>query len=216
MAENKGFSKNVDRIAFHDLDGKPGFQMAMQSVQGKYYLYLAHFRHAGWTILDVTDPSNPRPLRFVKGPEARFQSTLKIQVADGFMITSMSGGVEGIYIWDVKEDPENPKFLSHWSTGEPTGMTHRFFYSGGRYIHLSSTLKGFAGMIYRIVDIVDPLNPVEVGRWWLPEQWLPGLKPAEREAVLHRPDAQNIVVWAGLHGPPLRIIGLIAVGAPPA
>jgi hypothetical protein len=202
MAENKRFSKNIDLIGYHDLDGKPGFQMAMQSVNGRYYLYLAHFRAAGWTILDVTEPSRPRYVQFLKGPDFPVQSTLKIQVADGIMVTSMSGGVEGIYIWDVKEDPENPKFLSHWSTGEPTGMTHRFFYSGGRYVHLSSTYKGFAGMIYRIVDIIDHQNPVEVGRWWLPEQWLPGLNPAEREAVIKRPDAQNIVVWAGLHGPP--------------
>jgi hypothetical protein len=72
------------------------------------------------------------------------------------MITSMHGAVEGIYIWDVKMDPENPKFLSHWSTGEANGSTHRFFYSGGRYVHLTSTCKGFAARIYRIIDIIDP------------------------------------------------------------
>lgn len=209
MGENKGFRKNIDRIGYHDLAGRPGFQMAMQSVNEKYYLYLAHMRASGWTILDVTEPSSPRYVRFVEGPSGT--GTIKIQVADGIMITSLGigkiegttgGGVEGIYVWDVKDDPENPKLLSHWSTGEPTGMTHRFFYSGGRYVHLSSTCKGFAGMIYRIVDIIDPKNPVEVGRWWRQEQWLPGFKPAEREAFLESQKAQNVIVWAGLHGSP--------------
>jgi hypothetical protein len=118
----------------------------------------------------------------------------KVEV-EGFLME------ETLYL-EIKGDPENPKLLSHWSTGEPTGMTHRFFYSGGRYVHLSSTCKGFAGMIYRIVDIIDPRNPVEVGRWWRQEQWLPGFKPAEREAFLESQKAQNVIVWAGLHGSP--------------
>ena len=42
MAENKGYSKNIELIGYHDLDGKPGFQMAMQQVKGRWYLYLAH------------------------------------------------------------------------------------------------------------------------------------------------------------------------------
>jgi hypothetical protein len=205
MSENKGYSKNVELLAYHNLDGKPGFQMAMQAANGKYYLYMAHFRHSGWTILDVTKPSNPRYVQFLKGPDFPTQGTIKIQVADGVMVTSMSGWekyVEGIYIWDVKTDPENPKFLSHWSTGEPTGMVHRFFYSGGRYVHLSATCKGFAGMIYRIIDIIDPKNPVEVGRWWRQDQWMAGLKPDERETFLKSHDSQNVGVWAGLHGSP--------------
>lgn len=202
MAQNKGFSKNVELIAYHDLDGKPGFQMALQAVNGRYYLYLAHFEAAGWAVLEVTDPAKPRYVRFIKGPDFPHEHTLKIQVANGIMVTQMQGGVEGIYIWDVKEDPENPKFLSHWSTGEPNGHTHRFFYNGGRYVHLSATCKGFAGMIYRIVDIDDPRNPVEVGRFWQNQQWLPGYKPTEREAYLKSQKAQNTGVWAGHHGPP--------------
>ncbi len=50
------FSKNIEQIGYHDLQGRPGFQMAMQEVDGRYYLYAAHFKHPGWTILDVTDP----------------------------------------------------------------------------------------------------------------------------------------------------------------
>lgn len=45
---------------FCDLNGKPGFQMAMQKANGHYYLYATSFRWNGINILDVTDPKNPR------------------------------------------------------------------------------------------------------------------------------------------------------------
>ncbi|MFC1958007.1 LVIVD repeat-containing protein [Chloroflexota bacterium] len=202
MAENREYSKNVEFLAYHDLNENPGFQMAMQKAKDRYYLYITCRGAPGWHIMDVTEPEKPRYVRFLEGPDYPNQSTNKIQVADGLMICIVGRGVDGIYIYDVKEDPENPKFLSHWSTGVPGGQVHRFFYNGGRYAHLSSTCKGFANRIYRIVDIIDPENPVEVGRWWRQEQWLAGYKEAERDAYVNRSDAQTIGVWASLHGPP--------------
>ncbi len=85
----EALAKNVEVLAYHDLGGKPGFQMAMQEVAGTYYLYVAHFKHPGWTILDVTDPSRPRSLRFIPGPDKAGQATLKLQVADGLMVTAL-------------------------------------------------------------------------------------------------------------------------------
>ncbi|HEY5528310.1 MAG TPA: hypothetical protein VIL51_02530, partial [Thermoleophilia bacterium] len=129
MVRKEAFAKNIEVLGYSDLDGKPGFQMAMQEVAGRYYLYLAHFKHSGWTIMDVTDPSKPEYLKFVPGPDKAGQVTLKIQVADGLMITALQQGIpflhgnsfddpfeEGVYIWDVK-DPVDPKFLCHWKTG---------------------------------------------------------------------------------------------------
>jgi hypothetical protein len=180
----KGVAKNIEMVAYHDLESRPGFQMAMQVVDDKWYLYLAHFWHQGWTILDITDPTNPTYIKFVQGPG--HCETNKIQIADGIMITQLQEQIhfpgvrevdpnqayeEGIYIWDVK-DPVNPKRLSHWKTGS-TG-THRNYYDGGRYVHLSAAAPGFQGNIYRIVDINDPTKPVEAGRWWLPDQWAAG------------------------------------------
>ena len=44
----KPFMKNIKQIGFDDLNGKPAFQMAMQKVDEKYYLYTALF----WRIMD--------------------------------------------------------------------------------------------------------------------------------------------------------------------
>ena len=33
-------SKNMELVATHDLNGQPGFQMALQVMNGHYYLYV--------------------------------------------------------------------------------------------------------------------------------------------------------------------------------
>lgn len=213
--EGRYYSKNIDVLGYHDLNDRPGFQMALQEVNGKYYLYCASFRHPGITILDVTDPGKMRFVRYVEGPQLKGQLVNKIQVADGLMLCALGTGIPflhniawddpyeaGLMIYDVKTDPENPRLLSKWSAGkaQPCDNTclgvHRFFYNGGRYVHLAATCDGFYNMIYRILDIQDPSNPVEVGRWWMPEQWENGL--LERE----KPHTKFPMDYAGLHGPP--------------
>src|SRR3990172_10310252 len=77
MAGKQAFAKNIDVLAYHDVDGKPWFQMAMQEVDGRYYLYGAHFKHPGWAIVDVTDPTRPEYLKFVPGPDLPGQGTPK-------------------------------------------------------------------------------------------------------------------------------------------
>ena len=195
MKIEKGYAKNFELVGYHDLEGRPALKIAMQVVDNRWYLYLAHFWTKGWSILDVTEPSKPRYLKFIPGPDNT--STAQIQVANGIMITALSktsegfGGrsdqpfEEGIYIWDVK-DPVDPKRLAHFKTGA-TG-THRNHWEGGRYVHLSATARGFDGFIYIILDISKPANPIEVGRWWLPEQWAAGGAVCTRQ-------------WVGLHGP---------------
>jgi hypothetical protein len=195
MNIEKGFAKNFELVGYHDLEGRPALKIAMQVVKDRWYIYLGHFWTKGWSIVDVTDPSKPEYLKFIPGPENT--STAQVQVADGIMVTALSktsegfGGnpnqpyEEGVLIWDVK-DPVNPKLLSHYKTGAIG--THRNHWDGGRYVHLTATARGFEGYIYVIIDIADPSKPVEVGRWWLPEQWAAG-------------GAKTTKTWVALHGP---------------
>ncbi|MCH3916833.1 MAG: hypothetical protein LKE40_05100 [Spirochaetia bacterium] len=181
-------AKNIEFVGFDDLNGKPGFQMALQKANGKYYLYAACFRHNGFNILDVTDPSKPRKVKWVEGfflpGMTDGQSLPKIQLADGLLITAHGGTMKelhgtapslpfwgGISIWDVKTDPENPKLLSKFACNGSGGV-HRFCYNGGRYVYVVGACEGYNGFILRIVDIKDPTKPTEVGRWWADEQYL--------------------------------------------
>ena len=53
---NEGYIKNMEVIAFHDLNEDNIFQMALyRTSAGKYYLYCAAFSSMGVTILDETD-----------------------------------------------------------------------------------------------------------------------------------------------------------------
>ena len=115
----KGEAKNVELVGYHDLDDRPGFQMALQVVDGRWFLYLAHFWHKGWTIMDVTEPADPKLVRFIPWKGGQNTITIKIQVADGTMIANLQREIhslakegepfeEGILIFDVK-DPVDPK-----------------------------------------------------------------------------------------------------------
>lgn len=44
--------------------------------------------------------------------------------------------------------------------------THRNYYDGGRYVHMATTLPGFDGHIYGVLDISDPERPRLDGSWW--------------------------------------------------
>ena len=189
---NQGYIKNMEVVGFSDLNGINAFQMALYKTGDKYYMYCGSFKGAGVNILDVTDPSRPQVVGcvWVSDPEVYFaQSTPKIQVADDKLIVALGGGVpflhgikagdpadDGLQIYDLKEDPVHPRLLSHWHTGLPNGMgVHRFAYNGGKYVYMPAECPGFVGFIVRILDISDPCNPVEAGRWWKPEQFKDGM-----------------------------------------
>ena len=171
------FAHNIELIGYHDLGGKPAFKLAAQEINGRWYLYMGHLWHRGWTILEVTDPTRPQDVAFVPGPENTW--TIQVQVAEGKMIAALEriapgwGGVEGtphaegFYIFDLS-DPAEPRRIGHFQTGS-TG-THRNFYDGGNLVHAAAGAAGLAGKIYRIVDIADPGNPREIGLFSLPEQ----------------------------------------------
>jgi hypothetical protein len=170
------FAERVELVAYDDLEGRPGFKLALQEVAERFYLYVTALWEPGLSILEVTDPARPRFLRWLPGPPGTW--TLQVQVAEGRMITSMEpipagwgepspDFEEGFAIWDV-HDPEDPQRLGTWRTGGHG--THRNFYAGGRYVHAAARLPGFDGHVYAIVDIDDPEQPVLAGRWWWPGQ----------------------------------------------
>lgn len=181
LPRGQAYARNVEVVGYSDLGGRPGFKLAMQEGGGRWYLYLGHLWHRGWSILDVTDPAAPQLLSFVPGPSNTW--TGQIQVAAGKMLTGLEridpswGGdpnapnEEGVLIWDVNK-PTDPVRLGHFRTGG-TG-THRNYYDGGRYVHLASAAAGYTSHIYQVIDIEDPEHPKEVSRWWLPGQWRDG------------------------------------------
>jgi hypothetical protein len=177
----QSWSHRVEAVGYSDLDGRPAFKLALQETGGRFYLYLGHLWHRGWSIVEVTDPRAPRMVRFLEGPANTW--TIQVQVAAGRMITALEkigpgwGGdaaaphETGILIWDVR-DPEAPVRVGQWTTSGHG--THRNYYDGGRYVHLAAGLAGYEGNVYQIIDVADPARPVETARWWVPGQWREG------------------------------------------
>ncbi|HEX3924121.1 MAG TPA: hypothetical protein VHY31_17685 [Streptosporangiaceae bacterium] len=204
------YAHNVDFVGYDDLDGHSGFKLAMQEVDGRFYLYVAPLWEPGLNIIDVTDPEKPRYVRWLDGPPGTW--TLQVQVADGRMImnaepipsgwgTPSPDFEDGITVWDVA-DPEMPKMLGKWSPG--ASGTHRNYYDGGRYVHTATTLPGHSGHLYGVVDIADPAAPVLAGKWW----W-PGQATEQGEAYSPADAAKITSGWpsAGMHTPSLSLHG---------
>lgn len=179
-----GFTgENFELVAYHDLDARPCFKLALQVVGERWFLYATRFWEPGTIILDVTDPSAPHTVGEIPGPDDPNVATWQIQVADGLAVMGLQhrpplwggdpsrAGAEGIELWDVA-DPETPRFLSAYRYG--AGGTHRNLYTGGRYLHATPEVAGMNGYIYSILDITDRFHPEEVGRWFLPEQFVAG------------------------------------------
>jgi hypothetical protein len=172
------YAHNVEAVGYTDLDHRPAFKMAIQEVNGRWFLYTGHFWHAGWSILDVTNPARPSLANFVSFPNANTW-TLQMDLSGETMVTALEKPFanfgrdpnapyeEGVLIWDIA-DPTKPKQLGHFHTG---GIgTHRNGYPGGRYVHLAAGMTGYKGNIYVILDISDRSHPREAGRWWVPGQ----------------------------------------------
>ncbi len=188
-------ASHVDLVGYHDLAGRPGFKLALQEANGSWFLYMGHLWDSGWSILDVTEPSEPRLIRFIEGPPNTW--TLQIQVAAGKMLTALEKPLEGwgmdpngpyeegAYIWDVKRDPTNPTLLGQYRTNG-TG-THRNFYAGGSYAYMTSAPDGFAGHMLCIVDVSEPSRPREVSRWWWPGQHVAEGEMPEYGFYMHGP-----------------------------
>ena len=142
----------------------------------------------------MTDPADPRLVGAIEGPD--HAATWQVQVADGLLVQGMEhrppawGGdpalnsAEGIRFFDVS-DPAAPNLVSEWHTGEHG--VHRNHFTGGRYVHVTASRRGFEGNIYVILDIADPRSPKEVAMWFLPEQYVASGKTPPRRISLHGP-----------------------------
>jgi hypothetical protein len=171
-----GQAKNVKQIGFSALGGHyGGFKIAIKhTANDKWYLYSGHSFDQGWSIVDVTDPANPRYVKFIPYvTDDKSILTAQVTLHDDLMITSLNSftpqakPLPAVLLWDIS-DPENPKQVGSWQGGV-TGA-HRNSYPGGKYAYLSTSYPGFKQHIMVILDVSDPAHPKEVGKYWQPGQ----------------------------------------------
>ena len=195
MAYEVSSSSGFAVLSRHDLGARPD---GMQVVRSGDFLYVGHTgtSGAGTSILDVSDPAEPKLAE--QWPAPANSHTHKVQVADGLLLVNHekfpyrrppAGPVSaGLAIYRL-DDPANPEQIGFWRCG---GLgVHRVVWTGGRYVHLSATPDGYRDRIWIVLDLTDPSAPTEVSRWWWPGQrtdeqpnWPTGQRYAAHHALL--------------------------------
>lgn len=215
---------DVELIGYHGLGGRPGFKLAMSVVGGRWFLYLAHFWHSGWTVLDVTAPEAPELVRFVEGPPDT--RTMQVQASGGLLVAGLESPKpgwgrdpsdwteEGIRVYDIAgERACDPVLVGSFATGGRG--THRNFYAGGRYAFLTACPDGFVDNMLLIVDLEDPAAPREVSRWWWPGQHRDDGREAEHDRYLHGPaHVEGDLAYLGYGGVGMVILDVSDVRRP--
>lgn len=177
-AENHGFRL----LSQHNLDGHGGIGEGMslqKTADGRRVLWLAHEGPPkNFTGLDVTDPRAPRIIVQTALPHGRVRSN-SLEVTGDVMAVAyqtLEAGMQpaGFGLFDIR-DPATPRSMSFFDCSGPHSRgVHQLWFVDGAYVHLAGGAANHVphdpkdDQIYRIVDVRNPVRPVEVGRWWLP------------------------------------------------
>jgi hypothetical protein len=182
-------------LAHHDLGGHGD---GMQVIRHGGALFVGHTgtTGAGTSVLDVSDPA--RPVLARQWPAPPGSHTHKVQVADRLLLVNhekfpyqapATGPFSaGLAVYRLT-DPLRPEQAGFWRSGG-RGV-HRVVWTGGRFAHMSAIPDGFRDRIWVVVDLTDPGQPAEAGRWWWPGQrhdehpaWPAGKRYAAHHALI--------------------------------
>jgi hypothetical protein len=227
-----GYGKGFSFISHSDQGGRPD---ANQIMVHNGHAYIGQGFNAGFTVLDVRDPRNVLPTFY----RPTFANTwnIHLQTHDNLLLvieainffkfvdqekdyySQASGGLDvaglgtngvdysaGMRVYDIS-DPGTPREIAFMPV-QGAGL-HRIWYTGGRYAYASALLDGFTDYILLIIDLADPLHPVEAGRWWLPGMWAEGGEPPRSEAG--RVGLHHAIISDGLAFCAWRDAGLVIV-----
>ena len=182
MATQTQEIRNMRLISHHDLNGFGNIGEGVhlhQTQDGRRVLYMAHeSAPKDITSVDVTDIANPRLLAQTELAYGHLRSNSLSIVDDTMLVAYQSqqpgqpGTGMGVYNISNPEEPRQIGFMD--LGGEYSRGCHCLWWVDGEYAHLSTGAADFQprdqkdDQFYMIVDVKDPTNPREVGRWWFP------------------------------------------------
>ena len=174
--------KNM-RLISHDIlngFGNGGEGLALKQLPGgRRVLFIAHeTAPKDFTIVDVTDPTKPRVILQTELPHSEMRSN-SLAILDDLLLVAYQTDKKGMKpagmgVYDIS-DIEHPRRIGFFDASGPHSQgAHYVWFVDGRYAHLATGMPDFVpthpkdARIYVTVDMADPTNPTEVGRWWLP------------------------------------------------
>ncbi len=189
------FAKNMKLIGYSDQGGRPD---GVQLMVNKGYAIIGHMFSRGFSVIDVRDPRDPKPVNYIAAPQNTWNIHLQthgdlllvINAKDMFASAEFQDereyykGALGKKVGTADASEAPPR---DWTAGmavydianpaEPRqiafmpvegGGIHRLWYVGGRWAYASVLLDGYTDYIFMTIDMADPTSPKEAGRYWLP------------------------------------------------
>ena len=144
-------------------DHHSGDTWVFEGANGRDYAYVGTFMYDWMKVWDVTDPGAPVLTDSVQ-LDARRINDVKIHPNNRIGILTREGASDrrnGIVILDLSE-PAHPTIISEYKRTVPGGV-HNVWVEGDLVYAVHNGTRDI-----HIVDISDPANPDEVGRWGLP------------------------------------------------
>ena len=144
-----------------------GDTWAFEGADGRDYAIIGTFMHDWAKVFDITDPATPVLTDSVQ-LDARRINDVKIHPNNRLAVLTREGAStrrNGIVLLDLST-PAHPKILSEF-TETVTGGVHNVWIDGEHDL-VYACHNGTRDL--RIIDIKDPAQPREVGRWSLPNE----------------------------------------------
>ena len=216
------YARNMKLIGYSDQGGRPD---GVQLMVNKGFAITGHMFSKGFSIVDVRDPRDPKPVNYVAAPpntwnihlqshgdlllvinakdmfaSAEFQDEKqyykgalgkKVGTADASSARTRDW-TAGMAVYDIA-NPAEPRQVAFMPVDG--GGIHRIWYVGGRWAYASVLLDGFTDYIFMAIDMADPANPKEAGRYWLP-----GMNTAAGETPDWEPTRRNGLHHGIIHG----------------
>ncbi|MEJ0097671.1 MAG: hypothetical protein WDM84_06820 [Bauldia sp.] len=183
------YARAMRLIGHSDVGGRPdGVQIMVQNG----HAYIGHMFSRGFSVVDVRNPREPKPVNYVAAPPNTWSLHLQthgdlllvvnakdlyrdtvLQNEQSYYIGSMRDKIDaadtgysaGMRVYDIST-PDQPREIGFMPVG---GVgCHRIWYTGGRWAYVSAMLDGFSDFIFLTVDMADPTRPVVAGKFWLP------------------------------------------------
>jgi len=141
---------------------RAGDTWVFEGIDGRDYAYLGTFYHDWMKVWDVTDPTTPVLTDSIQ-LDARRINDVKIHPNNRLGILTREGASSrrnGIVMLDLST-PAHPTILSEY-TDDVTGGVHNVWILGDEDL-VYACHNGTSEIV--ILDIADPANVTEVGRW---------------------------------------------------
>jgi hypothetical protein len=189
-------ASNMRLVGMNDLQARSAYQPTIHKQGNRYIAYIGHHggtpdvpkpmnrmtgqaEFNGTSILDVTDPANPKYLKHLPGLEGNYEQggAQMVRVCDGrtlpkgdpaktYMLRVFGG--QAHEIWDVS-DPATPALITRLPSGRDT---HKNWWECDTGIaFLVSGIEGWrVRRMTQVYDLSDPVKPVHIRDYGIPGQ----------------------------------------------